>query len=303
MNFFCRRRIQTSQFAGTLLIILWAWAGGASNRVAEAQTPFVLVDQNSSVTLEPTKQATMFRWDVDQYNHLNELSNWYRPDGATDEASLHTFLSVTNPPVASDSTGDSIDDTLTVTYDLPQFQVVIEFGVTGGPQGSGYSSMGERIWITNLTSSNRRFHLFEYFDLDLTDTPGDDTIMPLSKSTFTQYDSVTTVSGGVIDADHYEDTYLPTTINKLQFDGVPSNLSDVPAIGVPEGPGNVAMGLQWNFIGIAPPRPLIPAHQTVFIDKRFECQSIVPEPVSGMLMLVGMLGLIGVRRGVRLQSR
>jgi hypothetical protein len=127
--------------------------------------------------------------------------------------------------------------------------------------------------------------------------------MPLSKSTFTQYDSVTTVSGGVIDADHYEDTYLPTTINKLQFDGVPSNLSDVPAIGVPEGPGNVAMGLQWNFIGIAPPRPLIPAHQTVFIDKRFECQSIVPEPVSGMLMLVGMLGLIGVRRGVRLQSR
>lgn len=250
---------------------------------------FTLMDGNSILKIDTLSQATVFEWKVENVNHLKEMSNWYRVDGMTDEAGVHT-LSL----FSETQTGNILN----VVYDDPlgRFTVETIFALSGGAWGSGYSKMGETIRVTNHTAAPLNFYLFEYVDLDLHESPGDDTVVLTSANSLLQFDSLTTFVGS-FDVDRHELNTYPNTLNKFS-DGSVSNLSHVWPGGIgPVGPQDVTFALQWNFVGPVPnPRFAIMPGATVVITKDSELQmTIVPEASSGMLAAIGGLALLLAR--------
>lgn len=58
-------------------------------------------------------------------------------------------------------------NTLKTTYTTSLFKIDVNYTLTGGAWGSGAAAVGEKIKITNLTSSELDFHFFQYVDFDL----------------------------------------------------------------------------------------------------------------------------------------
>ncbi len=271
-----RRRSLTAWVAlgGALLGLL-----GLTAPVQAAQ--HTLVSNNSSFKIDTLAQATAYEWKVDGVQHLRELSNWYRVGNSGPETSIHTLPSVDSPLGAN---------LLSVIYTDPlgRFTIDMTYGVTGGALGSGYSEMGELVGITNTSSQPLDFHFFEYVDLDLSETAGDDTVQMTSASSLAQTDALTTFTTQYNGHRHELATY-PLTLNKLT-NAVASNLNSVWPAGVgPLGPDNVTWALQWDFLAIAP-------GDTVWLTK--DCQlQMVPEPSTWILSGLGLVTLMWRGRG------
>jgi hypothetical protein len=284
---------RTAIWLSLISLLSVSFAGFAQQSAKGA--PYTLVDGNSRLELETTsQQETGFEWWVDGKQHLRELSNWYRV-GNTAETPLH-LLNV-GPGNQTGSNG------LVVNYtDLQgRFEIEVTFALIGGAPGSGYSSMGESIRITNTSATPLQFHFFEFLDLNLDETPGDDTIWLTGPNSVEQFDGTTTFNGG-FDADRYEFNIGPGTLTKL-LDPVASNLNTPLPPGpvfVPFGPDDVTWALQWDFVGQLGPRPEIAPGDTAVITKTCELQmQPVPEPASWMLAVIGGLSAICFRRSRR----
>ena len=251
------------------------------SETARGQSLFTLVDGNSLLEINTGAQATAYQWKVDGKQHLEELSNWYRVGNnpSTPETSVHTLAIISET-----QTGPN---TLNVQYlSAGQFLLEIDFALFGGAPGSGFSTMGETIQITNLTSLPMSFHLFEYVDLDLDETPLDDTVWLTSPNSLMQADPFTDFQG-TFDVDRYELDYQPNTLGKLT-DPVASALSDSWPTGAgPLGPpGDVTWALQWDFVGSIGARPQISPGQTAIVSKECQLQMyFVPEPGTCALSL------------------
>lgn len=293
---------------------------GPGMRTASAD-PYTLSDGNSFINIETNNQATVYDWFVEEpvtgiyYDHLHELSNWFRVVGAADETSVHTLTKLSQVP--SDTNSDLVDDTLTVMYqDLAnQFDMEIVYNITGGAPGSGTSQLDEDITIFNRSSSPLSIHFYEYVDLDLHDTPGDDTIQLTGSNVgpngLYQFDPQTDFTGS-FEADRIELDEIGPVPNTLDtfFDGNPTNLAtDLPPPMLPPsafdpvGPDNVTWALQWNFVGNPPGIPpgfrsRIPGLGTARIHKEgiLQMYYVVPEPACGTLVALGSTALLMLRR-------
>jgi hypothetical protein len=144
-------------------------------------------------------------------------------------------------------------------------------------------------------------HIFEYMDLDLHNTPDDDTLRLTGPNSLRQRDPLTTYDGS-FEVDRHELEFYPNTLNKL-MDGDADILNDVPPGGAgPIGPGNVTWALQWDFVGPPPGNPpgfrvRIPPRQSAFIHKEGLLQMyVIPEPTSAMLAAFGCVVVLTFRR-------
>ncbi|MEQ9455522.1 MAG: hypothetical protein RLN76_13135 [Phycisphaeraceae bacterium] len=253
---------------------------------APAQT---LVSNNSTFTVDPTRQDMAYSWIVDGREQLREISNWYRVSGQTNETSVHTMLF----GGASQSGPDSVSYAFTNTQF--NFNIDITFTVIGGALLSGYSQMGEEVLITNNGSTPLNIHFFEYVDLDLDESPSNDTLDAPIVGTILQYDPVTTYTGGY-SADRIEFATYPFSLNHLT-DFAPSTLNtNLPVLPVTLGPDNVTFTLQWDFIGAGGIRPAILPGESARITKTSELQWIIPEPASGLLTPLALFALTHRKR-------
>lgn len=275
---FTRTRFVSAIRALAFAILLF----GLGLPVARA-TNFTLTDANSNFKINTSSQTIGYEWNVDGRQHLNELSNWYRIGNAAN--------SQVNGLTKTGETLLSPNELLVSWADpLGRFLLDIEFTVVGYAPGSGKSKFGESIKITNTSASPLEFHFIEYVDLDLDESPNDDTLLVTTQNSLSQTDP-NTIFTGSFNADRYEVANVPTTKNKL-LAGMPNNLNSVwPAGAGPVGPGNVAWALQWDFVGTTGPRPLIMPGDYAIIAKTCDLQMLIPEPATWTMALLGALGL------------
>jgi hypothetical protein len=293
--------------AGCLIVSL----AGPQIRTANAQPPtHVLADGTSYLNIDVYSQATVYDWFVDEpvtgqsIDHLKELSNWYRVDDPISGPGPETSVSTLNilSQVATNTNADPQLDTLNVLYGDPlnRFQMRIIYNITDGGLGSGQSQLDEDISIFNLSfSDDLSIHVFEYVDLDLHNTPGDDIIQLTGPGSLYQHDSQTDYAG-TFEADRYELNYYPNTVNKL-MDGNTDILNDAGGSGAgPIGPDDVTWALQWDFVGPPPGTPpgfrySIPPRTTAYIHKEGILHMYyvaVPEPTSAVLASLGGVTLL-----------
>jgi hypothetical protein len=281
--------------------------GGPALPAASAM-PFQLADGNSYINIETDNQATVYDWFVEDpgtgiyIDHLTELSNWFRiANTGLNETSVHTLAKLSQ--VASNTNADPRPDTLNVRYrsGADHAEIVIRYSIAGGLPFSGLSQLDEDIEIFNTSFvEDLEIHVFEYVDLDLHNTPDDDTIMLTGPNGLHQSDRLTTYDGS-FEVDRHELDFYPNTVNKL-MDANPDILNDVwPGGAGPIGPGNVTWALQWDFVGPPPGNPpgfrhLIPPRQSAFIHKEGLLQMyVIPEPASAALLALGCAMVIGYR--------
>ena len=77
---------------------------------------------------------------------------------------------------------------LSVLYSNASVDLTVRYSLTGGADGSGNSTIAEVMRIKNKTTAPMVFHLFEYTDLNLNNTPDDDTAALLNATTVGQWD-------------------------------------------------------------------------------------------------------------------
>ena len=127
-------------------------------------------------------------------------------------------------------------------------------------------------------------------------SPGDDTGQPVNSGFLRQFDSQTIATCGFLNYDRHEFSFFNSTLPHL-MDGATSTLNNAPAFGNPFGPGDVTWALQWDFVGLSPPRPSIPAGGTATITKEIDLRP-VPEPVGAVTAGILLVALIRGRRHV-----
>jgi hypothetical protein len=255
--------------------------------------PITLTDRNSTVKIDPVLQDGMFLWSVDGVEQLHQQWFWFRK-GNDPEASIDTLTFVGS--VISNTDGRPGDDTLFLQYSGPGFVIGIQYSLVGGPTGSRVSDITEGIAIDNTGDQVLDFHFFQYTDLDLTNTPDDDTATLLNANTVGQTDPFTSITETVITPppSHFEIAFVFATRDKLN-DGVATTLSDTA---LTLGPGNVTWSFQWD-ASISPGGSFL-----ISKDKNFfvlePSRQIVVEPAT--LLLLG-LGLLGAGMFGRLRSQ
>ena len=241
-----------------------------------------LVDNNSVAQIDNGSSAGMFNWSVDGQNQLAQQWFWYRI-GNNPEAPINTISAptITTPDARTAYT----------TYNNGAFSVEVDYSLTGGLAGSGYSDIGESIRISNLTASPLDFHFFQYSDFDLGGTPGGQTIQlgrDLSGTHFNE--ALQTGPGATLDesitvaapgANHGEAALFNSTLIKLN-NGVADNLNDNAG---PVGPGDATWALQWDLV-IAPGGSAL-----ISKDKYIQLATAVPEPSALALISIGLAGL------------
>lgn len=184
-----------------------------------------LTDNNSVVQVNTGNSAGMFNWTVGGQNQLYQQWFWFRAGATGPEATINTISAptITTPDAK----------TLYTSYFNGAFGVQVNYSLTGGSAGSGYSDVGESIIITNATASALDFHFFQYSDFDLGGTAGGQTVQ-LGKNTFTGlFNTADQVAPGVAfqesvhtpGAQHGEAGLFPATLNRLN-DGIPTTLND-----------------------------------------------------------------------------
>jgi len=234
---------------------------------------FTLTDENSVAQFDTATPANNFNWFVDGNDILAQQAFWYRV-GNVAEQSLNLL------PIGvqgiSDSNFDGNPDTLFVRYNGAGFRVETRYTLDGGAPGSGASDMGEQISITNTLGSPMDFHFFQYADFD---TGAADSAVFTNTNSVRQFSPGSELNETVVTPvpAHREIAFFPVTLNKLN-DGVPTNLSDTPPIGILFGPGDVTWAYQWDV--------LLQPGQTFQIskDKNLSAGAPVPEPAIGSLL-------------------
>ncbi len=249
---------------------------------------FTLTDNNSTAEFNTESSANAFAWRVDGTDHLFQQAFWYRV-GNTAEQSVHSLPIAVEG--ATDTNFDGNDDTLFVRYNGQGFDITVRYSLDGGLPGSGASDMGEQISISNLGPSSLDFHFFQYVDFDLLGTFGGDSAVFTNLNTVRQYEGAIRLTETVVTPvpSHREINSFPITLDNLT-DGLPTTLSDTPAIGTVFGPGDVTWAFQWDV--------MIPPNSTFQISKDKNLSAgVIPEPATlALLSLAAALGLCRRRK-------
>jgi len=226
-------------------------------------------------------------WTIDGVHQLAYQAFLYRVGPAGGESFVSTIDST---PTVSFTQVPNILSLLDVTYANNNYSVRTVFQLSGGNNGSGTANLSETLTIQNLSANPLDFHFFQYSDFDLGGSIENQT------ATF-QFDGLgqpykviqtdgvrtltETVNANASPVGHYEASGFPALINSLT-DANPTTLGDVPSYG----PGDATFAYQWDMI--------LDPGQSFVISK---LMTIVPEPASASLVLVGLsAALLGRRR-------
>jgi hypothetical protein len=253
-----------------IIALLGVWAPRAS------ADPITLAHLNSTVAIDPHSVDGLFGWTVDGVDHIFEQSFWFRPAASGPAANIST-LGVAHSVGANGRTAS-------VSYTSSDFQVDLDYTLTGRSAGSGVSRMTELTSIHNLTDRPLDFSLWQETDFDVNDSPGGDKSVFTSPGSFEQRDNgkLARVMVGLA-PDGWQMSLFPMIFLQLNSDA-----PDLLDCCTPLGPGDIALAFQWDFT-------LAPVSQpgstfTIATEK-----AIVPEPGTLVLFAIGLGGLAAAR--------
>jgi hypothetical protein len=244
--------------------------------------PYILSNNNSTITIDPASQSGAYGWIVDGSSVLYQQWFWYRIGDTGGEQSINTLT--------LDSAVEYGTKYLDLTYGGVSggnaFTIEVDYGLTGGTAGSHTSDVGETIKINNTGTDPLDFHFFQYSDFDLSspnmDSVNIDPDLQLVKQTPGSGGSM--MSEAVITSapQHGEANYYyssSSTLTKLD-DSSPTTLDGV----LSAGPGDVTWAFEWD--------QTIAAGGSYIISKDKNIAPSVPEPAT-ILGLGTILLLVG----------
>jgi len=249
--------------------------------------PVTLEDSNSSLVIDTASPfAGAFDWRIDGLNQLKRQWFWYRIGDSGPEAAIDTLLQ--GPSGATDTNFDGDLDTYFVRFtdNTNNFTLDLRYGLSGGSTGSESGSMSTDIIVTNTGANSLFFNLFAYSDFDVDGTILNDTVQFVNANAVRQEDGQTVLEAAYTPPSaHHEGTYSGFTLASL-MDGLPTTLSDLPAIGAPPlGPSDLTWSLQW--IRKIDPGQSMPINLGTTVS--------VPEP-STLALLLGGIASFGLWR-------
>jgi len=264
-------------------LTLLACAAGACLATSASAQVFTIADGNSEADFDVTAGG-QFNWFVDSLDELFNQDFYYRAGMMNDEASVTTTSLIGAVTTDTNPFSDPRHDTLSVLYrDLAAgLEFEIRYGLSGGTPGSRSADLAEQIIIRNLLPTTNAVSFFQYVDFDLGGDSGGDMGWIDNGRVANQIDTslgISVTETVVVPApSHFSVGNFPTIINQF-FDGLPTTLDDNA------GPvfGDVTWSFQWDFV--------LDGGGSFLISKD---KLITPAPAS--LALVGLAGLVGIRR-------
>jgi len=264
---------------GTWLVLaaMLAWPVHASPTIV------TLTDGGSTATIDLSSSAGMNSWTVNDQNQLNQQWFWYRTDGGLAQP-INSIGGLQYQVI-----GNNVLDAI---YQNNQLSVEITYTLTGGGVNSGSADMTEQIMAVNLSGSAFDLNFYQYSNFNLLGVANDNVQIfggPGNYNYVRQWNGSTAIQEAVTapSAFYAEAAVVNQTLN--EFGSVPNltlngNLT--------AGPGDVTWALQWD--------STLAANGGEFDltkDKSLSI-SVVPEPASTALAVVGGLCLVGwtVRR-------
>lgn len=239
-----------------------------------------IVAGNDAVQIDPDTSGGVFNWYIDglapQNDQMTQMWFWYRYGSMTQELPIDT---ISAPTVLHNG------DIVLISYANADIQVDVQFTIAD--LGPGKSDLRARVTVDNLgetvADDITGFHLFQYTNFDLNNTPNDETVRigaPVVFNTATQTESIAAASETVVSQSgqpftrEYEADLLDGVNDILPRlnDANADTLLNIPG---PVGPGNATWAFEWTFN--------LPNRQSFLVDK--DLFVTVPEPAS--LALIG----------------
>ncbi len=212
---------------------------------------YTIASGNSTVTIDPDSTIGMHSWVLDEINQLASQW-WYYRIGDTQQQPINQLAI----PVVTQAAPNVID----LLYKGQSVDVLLRYILNGGQPGSGNATIAEMVRIQNKTTAPITFHLFEFTDLNLDNTPDNDSAALVNQTTVAQWDGslITTESastGGMTPVpDRWEIGNAADLFNRLNNAPI-LDLSN----GVTPYSGDVAFAFQWDMA--------IPARGTQVLSK------------------------------------
>lgn len=251
-----------------------------------------LDDGNAQVVVDTDTQDGVSAWSVDGENQLAKQWYWMRIGGIGPEISLDTFNLNTAQTFNTDF--DPGDDRMQVLYVEPTFEVLLDFNLAGGLNGSGVSSLSQTFRIRNLSGSPLDVHFFSYMDFNLEAQPG----LQMVEITGTPENTATQTF--ILNQSEVEIIGTPppdrftvglngpgTPLLDALNDGLPTDLDNQTG---PSGVGDALTAFQWS-------QEIDVGESFLFgLDLSLVDQGPIPEPASLLIMGLGGLALISGRK-------
>ncbi|MEM8957711.1 MAG: calcium-binding protein [Pseudomonadota bacterium] len=247
-----------------------------------------LTSGDSESTVSDDGLITVWRVEPDGSDNIFLSGLYLRRDGETSESSLAAALGLI----------EEIQDTpdmLRRRYGGNGLDAVVDYRLTGGPEGSRSAILSRSVTLTNTADTPISLTLFDYTDLDIRFNPQD------------QLDQATLIAPGVIETvSANSPIVITTTVTPtpdahqitdfltlyfaffLDQDG-PTALTDTPALGepFPVPAGDNAFAFEWGFD--------LAAGESVTVSQT-SVLAPVPLPAAAALLLSG-LGAFAALRG------
>jgi len=251
----------------TLVVVCLAIVAPAS------AVPYTLVDNGSSVTIDPQSQQGVSNWTVEGigYNLFQEWF-WVRVGDAagTGQTSLDAISSVSTLVAP---------EVLRTIFTGNGYSIEMYNFLTGGGAGTAPTSdLAQTITIHNNTG--KTLHFFQYADFDLRGDPSNDLVTVLNANAVlqTKLGASVTLSEAVVGPAPavWQTDFYANILNSLNS-GSNFDLTATP-VGVTKGPGDMTWAAEWNF-----------APGTTIISK--DLRLVVPEPVTMFSAFMAISGL------------
>jgi hypothetical protein len=255
-----------------------ALAGLCSN---SARASIVLTSGNSSVTMNSTEVGN---WTVAGINQLDQEEFFYRIGNSGGQSPLSALT-----PVSATALSSTVEQ---LTYGSSSgFQVVVKYSLTGGAIGSDSSDLTETVKVSNPGMSSQTFHLFDYTNFNLDDSTTGQTVTITGGNTATVagdgWQAQTVVSGKPNEYEASNTAASPDLLSHISSTSKAYTLKDVAAAAAGDG----EWAFEWDLnVGCD-------SSCLISIDKDIKATplQIVPEPVSGAIVLLGLGGLSMMR--------